>query len=289
MTMRIMPDTNHPVTSHSTSPVESSQASILELIVMRVRLSAHRRALWLAHLGASKSGPSVSFEIPFSASLDYHDTPSEEVAWFAHAEDVRSLNDQLAEVEQALAGKAGSALQQLAGMFTLSQSELDLLQTCVAFEIDPSLPAVFGYLQRSGRAFPTEALAARLFGYGRQSLWSPSCPLAVWKLVIANETPRGEPLSVTADPAVADWLQGELRMDSRLVGIGSSDWASPSIGWLAGDFCSEANTTGSRTGIRSADTGNRPALERPENLRRSGCGAIRYSSAGGGHKPDCRQ
>jgi hypothetical protein len=193
--------------------------SLLELILMRVRLRLRRRAAWLSHLWSGSARPTSSFENALSACLDDRDTPAEEAAWFDNSEEIRAVNAAIDGVEQALAGKAGSGLRQLAEIFGLTLPELDLLQMCLAFAVDTSLSAAFAYVQQSGRAYPTEALGARLFGHGRRSMWSPGCPLAVWKLVTAEQAAPGEPLPLTADKVVLDWLQDDLRMDARLVGL----------------------------------------------------------------------
>lgn len=197
------------------------RVSVLDFVARRVRLRAHRRIAWLAHLwGHPVADTSSSFEATVRACLDDRDTPDAESAWFDSAEEVQPLNDRLLEVEQALDGKAGAGLRQLEEMFRLSWPEMDLLQTCMAPAVDPALGAVYGYLQfHAGRSYATEALAARLFGYGRSSLWSPGCPLAAWRLVIAGESAQGEPAPLAVDRVVIDWLQGELRMDEALMGV----------------------------------------------------------------------
>jgi ATPase family protein associated with various cellular activities (AAA)/winged helix domain-containing protein len=198
-----------------------AQASVLELVLMRVRLRCRRRAAWLAHLwGGSITDGFATFEATVQTSLDDRDMPEAESAWFETAEEVQSLNDKLGKVEQALAGDAGARLTQLAEMFHLSQLEVDLLQTCLAPAVDPALGTVYAYLQHHpGRNYATESLAARLLGYGRGSMWSPDSPLAEWGLVTASEESSGEPAGLAVDPVVVAWLQGELRIDARLVGL----------------------------------------------------------------------
>jgi adenylate kinase family enzyme len=209
------------VISSDQAAADLGQASILDLVAQRVRLRAHRRIAWLAHLwGHPIAGAFNSFDAVVRACLDDRDTPEAESAWFDSAEEVQPLNDRLLEVDRALAGAAGAGLRQLAEMFRLSWPELDLLQTCMAPAVDPALGAVYGYLQfHAGRSYATEPLAARLFGYGRRSLWAPDCPIAAWGLVIAGESAQGEPTPLAIDRTVIDWLQGELRMDESLVGM----------------------------------------------------------------------
>jgi hypothetical protein len=200
--------------------VEPAGESVIELILLRVRLRLRRRAAWLSHLwGSSVPGGTSSFESAVTACLDDRDTPEAEEAWFDSCEDLRSTNVALDNVEQTLAGKAGSGLRQLAEIFGLTSPELDLLQLCLAFAADSSLAAAIGYVQQPGRSYPTEALGAHLFGHGRRSMWSPACALVVWKLVTSEPASPGEPLPLTADKVVLDWLQDNLRMDARLVGL----------------------------------------------------------------------
>jgi len=194
--------------------------SAVELVLLRVRLRAQRRVAWLGQLwGQGGINAINSFEGHLQACLDDRDAPVAEAHWYQSAETVQPLNESLGRVEQALAGEPEGNLRRLGEMFRLSQPELDLMQTCLAIAIDPTLGLVYGYLQQqANRPYATEALAARLFSYGHRSLWSPGSSLAVWKLVRAGETAPGEPAPLTIDPVVIDWLQGELRLDADLVG-----------------------------------------------------------------------
>lgn len=193
---------------------------MLDLVVARVRLAARRRAAWLSYLRVQAAGESIHPDGVVVASLDHRDSPEAEWDWFEHAEDVRSINEELHQLEHVLEGKAGAGLHRLAELFRLSQPEMDLLHTCLAVVVDPSLGTAYAYLQNlAGCGYPTETLAARLFGYGRRSLWGPGCPLAVWQLVAQGDAGPGIPPPLSVDRVVVEWLQGELRMDVRLVGV----------------------------------------------------------------------
>ncbi len=195
-----------------------ASASVLELVLMRVRVRAQRRAAWLAQLWGQIDAID-SLEGHLQACLDDRDSPGAEARWYQSAEAVQPLNERLRQIEGALAGDAGESLRRLGTMFQLGEMELDLLQACLAIAIDPTLGTVYGYLQQhANRPYVTEALAARLFGCGYRSLWSPSSPLAVWGLVKAGEAAIGEPLPLEVDPVAIDWLRGELRVDAELVG-----------------------------------------------------------------------
>ena len=204
---------------------------------MRVRLRAQRRAAWLAELWGRSSIDSInSFEGYLQACLDDRDTPKAEALWYRQAQ-IQSLNEKLQQIEQVLAGEAGILLHQLGQMFRLSEKELALLQTCLALAIDPTLGPVYAHLQlHPSRTYATETLAARLFGYGYQSLWQPASPLAVWQLVRATETTLGEPEPLAIDPVVVDWLQGQLRLDAVLVGrVHSVPQQTPLESWPVED------------------------------------------------------
>jgi hypothetical protein len=198
-----------------------SSTSVLELILLQVRLRAQRRAAWLTHLGSNtEEGTQLVLDANLAACLDGRDTPEAEAAWYERAEVVQPLNEELDRIERALASESGARLQQLCSLFRLSAPEMDLLQTCLALAIDPTLGTAYAYLQQHpARNYATEALAARLFGYGRRSMRHAGGALAVWGLVSAGEAALGEPAALAIDPLIIDWLQGELRMDAALVGL----------------------------------------------------------------------
>src|SRR5574341_759762 len=80
-----------------------SSVSVLELVLLRVRLRARRRAMWLAHLGGGATAAAQSELDPnLAACLDDRDWPESEGAWYRWAEAVQPLNDELARVERAL-------------------------------------------------------------------------------------------------------------------------------------------------------------------------------------------
>ncbi|HEX5732112.1 MAG TPA: ATP-binding protein [Blastocatellia bacterium] len=219
--MATVQPTNRPNTNWPQPTGDLEQASVLELVLMRVRLRARRRAAWLAHLWGSSIGAEfASLEATVQACLDDRDTPEAEQAWFANAEEVEALNVSLGNVEQALAGDAGAALTQLAETFRLSQPEMDLLQACLAPAVDPAIGTVYGYLQHHpDRNYATEPLVARLFDHGRQTMWTPSSPLAGWGFITAGEATAGEPAALVVDPVAVAWIQGELRIDGSLTGL----------------------------------------------------------------------
>lgn len=215
---------NHAIDAATEAAFHVNGASVLDLLLARVRLRARRRVAWLAHLrdGAgygARTGIESGLGAGLAACLDDRDTPELEAGWHETSETMRPLNEVIAEVERALSGEPGERLRHLGNLFRLSETELDLLQTCLAVALDPSLAVVYGHLQMGpARSAATEPLAARLFGYGHRSLWNPGGPLAVWKLVHPGQAAQGDPPPLSVDPLIIEWLQGELRMDAVLTG-----------------------------------------------------------------------
>ena len=205
--------------------------SVLDLVLMRVRLRARRRAAWLGHLSGDASGEGS--EAALAAALDDRDSPLAEAEWYARSEAVARDNQALEHVEGLLAGGAGERLRRLESLFSLSGPESDLVQTCLALAVGPDLEPLFAYLQRHhGRSGVTDALAARLFGYGRQAIWAADLPVAVWGLVTPSETPVTEGTALLCDRQVIRWLQGSLGVDRSLVGaVREVERHEPLPGW----------------------------------------------------------
>jgi adenylate kinase family enzyme len=195
----------------------------LELLLARFRLLATLRLGWLEKLWSEEGAPSTRAAISrgeIEANLADRDSPQAESSWLQQDESSRGYSVALAEVERTLAADHTSGLAQINTLFGLSVEEADLLQACVAVALDPSLARVCAYLQdHTGRAYVTEDLAARLFHYGRSSVWSAESPLFRWELVSTKDMGAGEPRALACDPQIRDWLAGEHALDEALVGI----------------------------------------------------------------------
>ena len=87
-----------------------ASAAVLELVLLRVRLRARRRAAWLAYLaGSTRAGAPLALDPTLEVCLDHRDTLEAEAAWYERSEVMQPLNEELEQVEQALAGgDAGS-------------------------------------------------------------------------------------------------------------------------------------------------------------------------------------
>ena len=194
----------------------------LALVLNRVRLRARRRTAWLRWLWSLESGAArAPAEAVVDASLEGRDDPEGEANWYAEDPEARILTEKLTEVETAMARDGESRLARLHLTFGLDEAESDLLQACLAEDLDPSLGPVFGTLQDPGHGYVTEELAARLFGHGRARSWSPDGGLHRWELVIQQEVGPTEPRRYICDPHVRRWLEGRSDLDPMLVGSAS--------------------------------------------------------------------
>lgn len=197
-------------------------ASSLERMLSRVRLRARRRAAWLQHLWSSEGDPGgglVITESELVTYLDDHDSPALEIAWLAAEPSMAPWNAALAEVEATMAADTASPLSQLVRLFDLNSQESDLLQACLALELDPALARVYAYVQdHAGRGYVTAPLIARLFGHGRTLIIAGDSPLRLWRIMTEDATRPGEPSALTCDDHILGWLLGCQDLDARLVG-----------------------------------------------------------------------
>lgn len=109
-----------------------------------------------------------------------------------------------------------SELPALARVFALDEGELDVLVTCLAFALDPSLADSFaGLAGHPRRGYPTEPIVAHLFGWGRRRLLGQG-NLVTWGLVIAHPTEPGHPAPLSLDPTLLTWLQEGLMIEGDL-------------------------------------------------------------------------
>ncbi|MDQ3546108.1 MAG: ATP-binding protein [Verrucomicrobiota bacterium] len=221
---------------------------VLELVLTRFRLLAMQRLGWLEKLWSEEGAPSAKAGISrdeIEGHLADRDSPESESAWLQGGESSRRYRASLAGIEKAIAADQSSRLARLVNVFGLSTEESDLLQACVAVALDPALARVCAYLQdHTGRAYVTEDLAARLFGYGRSGIWSPESPLFRWELVSTKDIGPGEPRALACDPYIRDWLAERHTVDESLVGIGRvQEPKSPLRSWPVDESVEFINRT----------------------------------------------
>ena len=207
----------------SCQATESMLDPSLDLMLARIRVRAKRRIAWLRKLWSEEGesgGRLAVTHAEIDTHLDNRDSPEAEVAWYSNNGQVSEWNLELSRIEAEMATGKDSRLDKLRRIFGLSDCEFDLLQICLAVLIDPALARVYAYLHdHVGRGYPTEQLAARLFGHGSNSLWTSESPLRTWELVSEKETAPGEPDQLICDPFIRDWVQGRDSLDESLVGI----------------------------------------------------------------------
>jgi hypothetical protein len=130
------------------------------------------------------------------------------------------LELECAAIEQQIDADPGSTFRRLRDIFRLNAAESDLLSTCLALALDPSLAAVFREIEEAdGRGYVTTALVSRVFGHAPGLIWNPAGALALWSLVTVNPVGPGEPDAFAIDPVVPAWLDGALWLDRNLAGL----------------------------------------------------------------------
>lgn len=194
----------------------------LEMLLTRFRLLATLRLGWLEKLWGEEAAPSAKEPISrgeIETNLADRDSPAAESLWLEKDPWARRYLASLKKIERTIAGEQ-SRLVAINTIFGLSKEDSDLLQACLAVALDPSLARVCAYLQdHTGRAYMTEDLAARIFHYGRSSVWSEESPLFRWELISTKDMGSGEPRAITCDPYIRDWLAGRDRLDELLVEV----------------------------------------------------------------------
>ncbi len=202
---------------------KSDPRSETDLILARFRLRAHLRAAWLQRLWNEEGGPGGNLAVTHAEIATHlldRDSPAAEAAWIQHDPQAGAWREELGRVENALSCLPHSRLVVLDQIFGLNLEESNLLQACVAVALDPALARVCAYLNdHAGRPFVTEALAARLFGYGRCGIWNANSPLFRWELISARESGLGEPRALLCDPQVSGWFLGRQELDDTLTGF----------------------------------------------------------------------
>lgn len=130
--------------------------------------------------------------------------------------DVAAARERLREAESAT---PRPRLIDLAGRFALSPFERDILLLCVAMEIDTRIPYMCAQAQGDpAAAYPTFALALRLFEGGSWSALSLAGALRYWRLIEVVQG-HGRPFLTAplhAEESIVNAAKGIGLMDERL-------------------------------------------------------------------------
>jgi hypothetical protein len=205
------------------APPAPTQIDLLDAVLVRVRALATRRLLWLENLAraetdadAAHPGLPPRLRVPL---LDL-DSPEAEARFYRSHPRCRELTARADLYADAIADSPDNVLRHLVEELGATATEADLLQVCLAAQLDPGLAQVFGYLEGdvARRSYATEALAARLCGYGRASMWSPAGALARWQVLQTEAAEPGESPPLRVDPYIFLFLQGSTELDPELLG-----------------------------------------------------------------------
>ena len=191
------------------------------LVLKRIQLRSRRRIAWLRK---SWTGVTENSNGEFNAHTEIdgylydRDIPYLEKDWYEEDIAMQEISYSLNETEKALFDNAGLRINILARIFELSRLETDILHACLAISIEPNLGRVFAYLQdHSGRAYVTESLVARLFGYGHCIILPAASPLKIWGLIRETISLQGEPARLECDPFIKNWILGMDATDESLI------------------------------------------------------------------------
>jgi hypothetical protein len=210
--MTTQTQTPMPTATETKSP--PFNATGIDLALLRFRLRARRRAAWLRFLASENRN------LELDAILEDHDTPAAEAAWTEGQPWAAQWQEALRDVEGAILEDQTSSLARIRAIFGLGPEDADLLEAYTAVALDSGLARVCAYLHDDARrGYMTEDLAARLYGHGRSSVWSPDAALFRWELILAREDRPGDPRLLSLDPQVRDWLAGRHTLPELLAGV----------------------------------------------------------------------
>jgi hypothetical protein len=207
-------------------PRTREQDPVLGLVVDLVGQRARRRLVWLDQLRGERGSLAI-------------DDPESEQRFFEQHEPLAPINQRITELEQRLGDSETDSLHRFAAMFVLDDAEFDLLLTCVAPEIEPAIAELYARLQGyPERRYATEQLAARLFGWGRRSLFRPDGGLARWGLIQPIHAAPGQPRPLILDRQLLARIHGDYHLDAELVGCATLLSVNPALdSWPLATAC----------------------------------------------------
>ncbi|HEY5957815.1 MAG TPA: ATP-binding protein [Polyangiaceae bacterium] len=183
-----------------------------DTVLMRIRALARRRLAWLNTQSVSRLPGDRDL------ALDDLDSPTAEQHWCETEPTMRSTNRAIQGCTGLLRQNVEWPSVRLAQAFGLSASDLDVIETCFALELEPNLANTYAVLQRAqSRSYVTEHFVARLMGHPRAPLLGPTSPLLRWELIESLEVGPGEPCALRLDPHIVDFLCGRNTIDPALI------------------------------------------------------------------------
>ncbi len=241
--------------------VDTDADAVLERVLVRVRLRIAARLAWLSHIAVDPETQRRRADHELTAADA--DNPADEAAWQA-SPTVADLAAAIDAVEADLVADESSRLARLCHLFGLDRLERDLVEACLAAELDPAVARQFTILNHDpARPHPTVPSVARALGHGRSAVWPAESPLRLWGLVETTPVAPGEPEAIALDQQVGAWLQGVDDLDPRLIGVARlHPPADPLSRWPVASFAERirtATTTAGpvRTTVRGPESSGR--------------------------------
>jgi hypothetical protein len=192
------------------------------VFLLRARLRARRRALWLRQLWSAEAPPkgiAVSDEEVDRALADPSQLADREASFLATDPDALALAELIAESDQLAA--RDDRWCALCQAFSLTPGECDLLTLALAAAAEPAFARVCGYLHDDPAAcYATPLLAAALFEW--QQPLNLNGALTHWRLAwpqsAHGSASHAEVTPWVADPFILQWLCGAAMNDRAIPG-----------------------------------------------------------------------
>lgn len=217
----------------------SVQAHPEPIHLLRIRLRAKRRVLWLRHLWIASQmeaerGGTLHTEVDRILATSRQTLLAAERAFYAHDAEARTLHGPILMADQQM--EADPIWQRLRSYFDLSSEEIDLLSLAIVAETDPTLKRVYSYLlDETSPSYPTPYLAAELFEWHTWQGVGAHSPSVYWHLMHPARAEGLSPGSLAtpwmADPDIAGYIMGHLPATDGVLGSGcmatTSHWRQP--------------------------------------------------------------
>jgi len=187
----------------------STQAAALAI----VRALCRRRIIWLDHLAGLVVAEAALKDVQVRVLIDL-DAPAAEADFLERHPEAMQLWQESETLTAWIFEKDDNRLRHLAEVFDLSLQERQLVLLCFTAAVDPSLAPVFRTLSAADDGAISEALAARLFGWGREAMWGPGSPLGRWHILECLR--RG---ALQLDPYVLSYLRGAADVEPDLINV----------------------------------------------------------------------
>jgi hypothetical protein len=201
--------------------LEADAVAVEPAFLTRVRLRAHRRALWLKALWSAESTAGHLAITPEEVQRHLAEPgmiAASERHFYETDPQARTLGERIEAAEAGM--QDHERWNRLLSVFGLTDAESDLLALAVAVGADPAFGRVCGYLHDDASAcYATPLLAAALFGWSKVVVPGTASSVLRWRLARISEGashPSAPTTPWLADAYIVAWLLGEVGPDSVL-------------------------------------------------------------------------